>query len=279
MLDTPTDTEAAKKALVRTYDNPSYADPWDAVRDYERVQAAAAKHPSKGSSALSSVVKLPRNRIRSWVDGDGKPDCYRGLQTALDRGWIIDSWSSERARGMNELAAWTAASGSIDELWRVSFVAEPKHFERLEPAASRAGIRLRSTRDDPDRPPEWTPREDACVLGRVLHTWTGLRGDKSRETTRFPRYPILSPRDIAREFSSTYVRLRGTDRSDQPHPYVQVQERRTDSYREAFVELLEGVVSNPDDIRGGSWPIGIRDAAVEELYVDAGVGNVQPAGQ
>lgn len=279
MLESPTDTDAAKKALVRTYRSPSYADPWDAVLDYERVQTAAAKHPAKKSSALSRVVNLPRQRIRAWVDGDGTPDCYRSLQTALDRGWIIDSWTSERARGLNELAAWTAASGSIDEAWRVSFVADPQHVERLEAAASRAGIRLRSTRDDPHRPPEWTPRENVCVLGRVLHTWTGFRGDKSRETTRFPRYPFFSPREVAREFCATYVRLRGTERADQPHPYVQVQEARTASYRESFVELLERVVSDAENIRGDSWPIGIRDAAVAELYGDDGVGNVQPAGQ
>ena len=34
MLRTATDTRAAKKALVRTYDQPSYRDPWRVVQDY-----------------------------------------------------------------------------------------------------------------------------------------------------------------------------------------------------------------------------------------------------
>jgi hypothetical protein len=39
----PTDSDAAKKALVRTYNPPAYADPWDCITDYERVQQAAAE--------------------------------------------------------------------------------------------------------------------------------------------------------------------------------------------------------------------------------------------
>ncbi|MFQ3319123.1 MAG: hypothetical protein ACI80F_001183 [Natronomonas sp.] len=81
MLDDPIDASAAKRALVRTYNTPSYTDPWDAVAEYERVQRAAAEHPNKGSAALSKVVGLPRGCIRSWVDVDGMPDCYRSLQT------------------------------------------------------------------------------------------------------------------------------------------------------------------------------------------------------
>jgi hypothetical protein len=59
LLTNPTDTAAAKRALVRTYSLPAYADPWDCVEDFERVQQAAAKHPNKGSVALSSVVDFP----------------------------------------------------------------------------------------------------------------------------------------------------------------------------------------------------------------------------
>ena len=93
MLDTPVDTEPAKKALVRTYASHAYSDPWEAVEDYERVQAVAAKNPQKGSSALSSIIDLPRSRIRSWLDGS-MPNCYRALQTALSNGWIIFSNAS-----------------------------------------------------------------------------------------------------------------------------------------------------------------------------------------
>jgi hypothetical protein len=58
MLRTATDTRAAKKALVRTYDQPSYRDPWRVVQNYRRVRRAMADHPDKASSALSSEVDL-----------------------------------------------------------------------------------------------------------------------------------------------------------------------------------------------------------------------------
>lgn len=91
-ISSPTSTAEAKQAFVSAYERPGYADPWDAVEDYERVQRAAARHPNKGSSALSSIVDLPRGRIRSWADGDGMPDYYHGLQTALENSWIVDEW-------------------------------------------------------------------------------------------------------------------------------------------------------------------------------------------
>jgi hypothetical protein len=78
VLSNPVDTESAKRAVVRTYNPPAYADPWDCVEDFERVQAQATKNLDKGSAALSSVVEFPRSRIRPWLDG-ARPDCYRSL--------------------------------------------------------------------------------------------------------------------------------------------------------------------------------------------------------
>ena len=91
MLRTATDTRAAKKALVRTYDQPSYHDPRWVVQDYRRVQRATADYPDRASSTLNSEVNLPRGRIRPRVDGDSKPDCLRGLETAQEHGWILDT--------------------------------------------------------------------------------------------------------------------------------------------------------------------------------------------
>ncbi|WP_011322698.1 hypothetical protein [Natronomonas pharaonis] len=105
MLSNSVDTDTAKRSLVETYDPPNYDDPWDAVEDYERVQRYTAKHPQQGSQAVSTAVDLPRGRIRSWVDGDGMPDCYRCLQTALENGWILNGWEDDTARSMTTLAA------------------------------------------------------------------------------------------------------------------------------------------------------------------------------
>lgn len=276
MLADPTDTDAAKKALVRTYDPPGYADPWDCVQDYDRVQRAAADHPNKGSQALSTVVELPRSRIRPWLDG-AQPDCYRGLQTALDRGWILDGWSSDEARALNRLAAWLLASGSIDQTNRqASFVVDTEAIgEQLVDLFATFDLRVRIV-DRDGRPPEYIPREDATVLGRVLQTWTGLDGDKSALGTRFPEYLQFAPEGIARQFVKTYVSLRATVRKDRGGR-LQLQADRTERFRQELVALLKRVVADPDDIRGTTWPVGIVGGAAEQLLDGALVGREQPA--
>lgn len=62
-----TDSQSLKKVSVSTYDIGSYADPWKAIEDYERVKRAVSKFPEKGSTAISSHV-TPRGRISVWVD-------------------------------------------------------------------------------------------------------------------------------------------------------------------------------------------------------------------
>lgn len=264
MISTPTDTAAAKRALVRTYNTPAYVDPWDAVEDFESVQEVAAKHPNKGSSALSSIVELPRNRIRPWLD-DSMPDCYRALQIALSNGWIIESWDDETAAGLNALAAWLCSSGSVNDNWVPMFVADaPGEIGLLKAAARTANVRLTRTRSDPDRPTEWRPVESASILGRVLYTWTGVRGDKSPDVAQFPRYVQFAPEWVAADFAKVYVHQRATVRDDRDGA-LQIQEIRTDRYRRKLVELLERVVSTPDEIRGESWPVFIRGDAIDEL--------------
>lgn len=265
MLSTPTDPDTAKRELVRTYDPPGYADPWECVEDFDRVQRYTAEHPNQGSQAVSTALDLPRGRIRGWVESDGRPDCYRGLQTALVNDWIVDDWT-ETARGLNQLAGWLLASGSINDNWVPLFVADTDtEIEQLQDAFDLGGVAPMETRNDPDRPREWRPTTDASVLGRVLHTWSGVRGDKSQTVMQFPRYPAFAPIGIAREFATIYVNLRGTHREDRSTPLLQLQERRSDAYREAFVDLLKRVVSDSDDVRGNSWPILLRGDAVEEL--------------
>ncbi|WP_336135550.1 hypothetical protein [Natronomonas amylolytica] len=264
MLADPTDSTGAKKALVRTYDPPGYADPWDCVQDYERVQRAAAEHPNKGSQALSSVVELPRSRIRPWLDG-AQPDCYRGLQTALNRGWILDSWSSDAARTLNRLAAWLLASGSVSHQTRVpDFVVETSAQEdRLLGYFETFDLRPRVvTRDG--KPDEWIPRSDASILGRVLQTWTGLDGDKTSLDTRFPEYLQYAPVGIARGFAETYVSLRATVRTDRGDR-LQIQAERSEYFRQQLIELLSRVV-DPDEIRGDSWPVYLVDDAAFQLF-------------
>jgi hypothetical protein len=250
-LSNPTDRETAAHELVRTYSPPSYADPWECIQDYERVQRYTAEHPKQASQAISTAGYLPRSRIRSWVDSDGRPDCYRGLQTARENGWLVEYWTVT-PRGLDQLAAWLFASGSINDAWVPLFVADTEmEIERLRSAAQDAGVSLTSTREDEDRPLEWRPRRDGSVLGRVLHTWIGVRGDKSSKTMQFPRYPQYARRDIARDFIRIYVNLRAVERDDRPDERIQIMEDRSDAYRRDLVALLERVVDS-GAVRGDS---------------------------
>ena len=64
MLESPIDTRAAEKALVRTYAHPSYRDPWNAVTDYERVTQLAADQPSLSPGDLSTETDTLRGRLQ-----------------------------------------------------------------------------------------------------------------------------------------------------------------------------------------------------------------------
>jgi len=194
------------------------------------------------------------------------PVCYRGLQTALEHDWLLESWDSDTARALNELAAWVCASGSIDGVFAPYFVVEPALADRFQQLAADANIAVRQTRDDSDRPPEWTPTEHQTVFGRVLHTWTGVQGDKSALATQFPRYPQFAPDDIAAAFAATYVRLRASPSERYDTPAVQLQEDRSECYYRALRDLLERVVENPDEIRGSGFPVYIVGDAAQQLY-------------
>jgi hypothetical protein len=255
-----------KQRFARTYDHPSYDDPYNAIRDYERAKRKAAANPNKGSSALSSILELPRGRIRSWVDGDGMPDCYRGLQTAQSNGWITDSWNEETARGLNCLAAWIVSSGGINDNFVPAFVAGfSDEYETLSDYAHSAGIRLQRTREsDEDRPPEWIPRSDASVLGRVLYTWIGIKGNKSRDRVEFPAYLREAPEFIVQDFLRVYVQQRGVYRDDRGGS-IQLSANRTDSFRRSLKSRLQDTVDAESDIRGEAWPLRICGTAMETL--------------
>lgn len=267
MLADPTATDEAKRELARTYNPPGYNDPWDAIKDYNRVIAYHADHPNKGSQAVSSAVNLPRSRIRPWLEDGSQPDCYRGLQTAVINDWFIEDWSHERAKAINCLAAWLLSSGSIDDRWVPKFVTDDDRGEinALQQYARSLDVGLELTRpDDESRPMEWEPTADATILGRVLHTWTGVRGDKASELVRFPEYLQFAPHHIVKHFVRIYIRQRGVHRTDTGE-FIQIAVDRTDAFREALAACLGRVVSDTGSIRDTSWPIRIYEPAMSEL--------------
>lgn len=266
MPSRPTSRSDAKRAFVRTYDHPTYEDPWDSIEAFERVQRYAAAHPQQGSYAVSKALELPRGRIRSWVDGESMPDCYRGLQTALSNGWIEDSWADEAIRALNCLAAWILSSGAINVQWVPTFVADTDDERAaLHHYASRAGVGLKRTRSsETDRPPEWRPTTDGTVLGRVIYTWTGIKGSKNPESVDFPPYLETAPDHVVLAFLKVYVQQRGSPRPDR-NGEIQVNAKRSEVFKTELKRTLRRFIDDPDDVRGESWPLRIRGQAAETL--------------
>ena len=263
VISDPVDVRAVERALARTYDSPTHADPWTAIEEYERVRRVAADHPEKGSAALSSVVGLPRSRIRTWIDGDGMPDAYRGIRTAADRGWLCSRWDADSLRGLNALVASVYAGGSITTGSYVPRVvaADAREYAVCSGAADRLGVTLeRKT----DAPPEYEPRRDASVLGRLLVAYGCPQGGKRSDTvTSLPPYLDTAPRPLRCEFAQVYVALRGHDRSDRPG--VQISESRSGGYRAELEALFVDVVGDASDVSADAWPIYVSGDAYEML--------------
>jgi hypothetical protein len=89
-------------------------------------------------------------------------------------------------------------------------------------------------------------------------------GDKNSETvTTLPDWIGNAPPSLQQEFARVYAQLRGHSLPDWSG--IQLQEDRSDAYRQELEALLQRAVSDPDDVSTGSWPIYIADGAYQEL--------------
>lgn len=159
-------------ALARTYNHPSYDDPYEAVQDYNRVIEAAAKNPNKGSTALSRVVDLPRGRIRAWVDDDGMPDAARGVMLAQRHGWIDPD--TDMGEALAALTGHLLGGGSIAKKNYVPSVAAGRRVSAVEIEDVFRDVGVRPTRRHEDlesRATEVLPATHGSVLGRTLAAW------------------------------------------------------------------------------------------------------------
>jgi hypothetical protein len=268
VLSDPTTVPRAEHAFVDTYDPPTDAEPWELIQQYEELEAVISANPELGRHALAETVGIPPGRVRSWRGDSKKPDPLRGLETARDRGWIINDWEDDRGNYLNILAAWICASGSIDQAWVPRFIVSEEQDEQallttfaaldIDPVAVHT--------DDTEQTTNYKPQQDASVLGRILFTWTGIRGYKNEDETRFPRYPQMAPESICRAFAQVYVQHRGTMQNHSAtNRYVQIQSTRSDGYRQNLAEILQQVVSDPTAVRATGWPVRIYESALSEL--------------
>ncbi len=260
MPDTTHTPQALEARLARTYDHPSYDDPYDAVEDYRRVQRAAANHPNKGSQALSTVVGLPRSRIRSWVDGDGMPDAARAVSVAQNKGWLDPS--GDTAVGLAAMTGHVLGGGSITEENYVPSVCEGRRVTTsdIDRAFREVGVQsdIRHEASE-NRATEVIPAEHASILGRTLAAWGVPVGE-----ARPAELPVLleSVDTSSREaFLKAYIRHRGTNLPEKATTTCRAAYPR--GFQSAFAEAVSEATG--ERASAGSDAVTVSAAAMRNL--------------
>lgn len=259
-MSSPTNREELERALARTYNHPSYDDPWAAVEDYQRVTAYAADHPDAGSCAVGRALGLPRGRVRPWLDGS-MPDPMRALRACWERGWLPSDWDDPRATALVVLvaAAWGGGSVSSDHYVPRWVVDGSDERAILTGAATPLGLEFTELRVDPL---EVGPSDNCSVLGRLLVALEYPRGGKNADSvTGIPDWLTTAPESIQLQAARAYTTFRDTDAVE----CIQIAETRSLAYRRQLAEFLRSVVSTPDEIRGNTWPVRVVGEAAETL--------------
>lgn len=160
--------------LAWTYSDREYPDPWQKVLDYRRVRAYAADHPEHGRTRVGNALDRPPERVRGRLDG-GMPDPVRGIQTAIDHGWL-DPGAATLDPGAATTAAFVAhlthliAGGSIND----RFVPAITVDDSVTIGEARSGFNslnvdiLTRNAEVDNRATEAIPAADASVFGRCL---------------------------------------------------------------------------------------------------------------
>ena len=266
MPDAQHGPQAVEKRLARTYEHPSYDDPYDAVRDYRRVQRAAANHPDKGSQALSTVVGLPRSRIRGWVDDDATamPDAARAISVAQNNGWVDPSGAT--ALALAAFAGHLLGGGAITkqsyvpsvcEGRRVSLAATETVFHQLGVTTTR-----RHTEID-NRASEVLPAEHSSILGRTMVAWGCPRGGRSG-VVALPR--LLDQLETAGHtaFLKAYIRHRGVNYPEKATSRLHGDQPQ--AFHQAVATLIQSVTG--EQARADKRGVTVSAAAMRALDLD-----------
>lgn len=247
--------KAAEKRLACTYNHPSYEDPYDAVRDYRRVQRAAANHPDKGSSALSNIVELPRGRIRGWIDddADSMPDAARAINVARNKGWLDPT--DDTAVALASLVGHLLGGGSItkrnyvpsiSEGWRVS-------TSEIKRAFRQVGVQSELRHEDPgSRATEVVPAECGSILGRTLAAWRCPVGGRS-EIQSLPELLDHLDNSALEAFIKAYVLHRAVNYEGKAT--TRLHGDQPEGFHREIAELIE-------DVTGGTATYGSRGVTV-----------------
>ena len=257
------------QSLARTYQHPSYEDPWQAVIDYRRVMDAAAEHPERGSHVIASMLNLPRSRIRPWLDDGSMPDAARAVQVADTNGWLVREHDTDTARGLAGLVAWIFAGGSINQPWFVPYFAirrsDEHSLDRLETICRWYNIELQeASRADIDplgRATEYRPAGHGSILGRCLATAGAPVGAKAAADLSIPDWLYRAPDTTRETFTAVYIAERAT--RIEPYRYQFSEENRDDGWLRELGEFIVDVAGD-----GECW-ISSQNITFDKAATDA----------
>ena len=257
------------RALARTYDHPSYADPWEAVLDHRRVMDAAANHPDRGSQAIASMLEIPRSRIRPWLDDGSMPAAARAVQVADGTGWLVRDLDTDAGRGLAGLVAWVFAGGSINQPWYVPYFAirrsDEDSLDRLETVCRWYDVELqeadRADVDDHGRATEFRPTDNGSILGRCLAAAGAPVGAKSAADLSIPDWLHRAPYVVRQTFAAVYIAERAT--RIEPYRYQFREENRDDGWLRELGEFIVDVAGD-----GECW-ISSQNITFDKAATDA----------
>ncbi|MDB9248945.1 hypothetical protein PN419_07960 [Halorubrum ezzemoulense] len=247
------------QALARTYSDREYPDPWEKLLDYRRVQEYAAEHPNHGRTRVGKALDLPLSRVRGWIS-NGMPDSVRGIQTAIDRGWLGPDPEGETAAALVELLAHVLAGGSITSQTYVPSVTTGRRvdLDDVQSVFDRIGVESVVRRaNDSGRATEVLPEPDRSVLGRCLVTMGAPAGEKVN-LDEFPLVVWDVPTAARESFARIYVNHHAREYSEKRT--LVVQEKRSQTYLEGLSEFLTDVTGESVTVSGHNVTIS-ADAA------------------
>ena len=194
------------------------------------------------------------------------PDSVRGIQTAIDHGWLDPDPEGETAAALVELLAHVLAGGSVATESYGPAVTPGKRVSAAEvrDAFERVDVETRTRNaDTSNRATEIVPTCDGTVLGRCLVAMGAPTGEKTT-LDRLPAVVWEVPRPVRRSFARTYVRHRGLNYPDKSTTRVQVTRPRS------FIAELHEVLDDVTDERVTAADAGltISAAAARELDVE-----------
>jgi len=250
--------------LARTYDPPSYDDPWAAVEDYQRVLDYTAAHPDLGSSAVASRLDLPRSRLRAWMNGS-RPDAVRGVQTAEANNWLAAHATPETKQALVKLAAWVLSGGSlhIGDSPHVYFSLD--HDDgRFAQVAAAAGVDYDIVNDtSAKRATEARPTTDGAILARVLAAMGVPANSTAKQTaTSLPEFVAELDGPLLDAFARVYVLNRGAIHPDKET--LTIREHRPTAYLRELAAVLQAAAGEPVTYTGQT--VTVSAAAARKLH-------------